>query len=459
MADICEAIRREEDLPVVFAPEALDAAQQAAPTGEYADLLDIPFVTLDPPGSMDLDQAMAFEALEGGAIRVRYAIADVPAFVAPGSPLDEAARTRGTTVYCPDRRVPLHPVSLSEGRASLLPDEERVAVVFEVDVDAAGAVLRADVRRARIRSRQRFDYATVQAGFDTGAPPEPIELLEDFGRVRIDRGIERGAITLRIPDQEAVLAGGRWELKTRGELAVERWNAEVSLLTGMVAAEMMMDAGVGILRTLPAAPPENVAQLRGKARALGIDWSRDDTASEILAGLDPSHPNSLALFEEASRLLRGAGYLGFVDGVPEGDIAHAGVAAHYAHVTAPLRRLVDRFSLTVCLAVAAGSAVPEWALAGLLDVPGIMSETTNRASRVENRCIDAVEAWVLADRIGEVFDAVVVSANRTGAEVWIEAPPVMASVDGITAEPGSVVRVEVVAADPFRGEMRLEMAA
>ncbi|MGH8915599.1 MAG: ribonuclease catalytic domain-containing protein, partial [Acidimicrobiia bacterium] len=164
LAEIYQRIREKEELPMEFPPEALREAKTRAesPLVEGEDLRQVPFVTIDPPDANDLDQAIAFEERSGGRSRLRYAIADIPGFVVPGGPLDAEARRRGTTVYCPDHRIPLHPITLSEDAASLLPGQDRPAIVWELDVDADGEVERHDVRRAIVRSRERFDYETVQ---------------------------------------------------------------------------------------------------------------------------------------------------------------------------------------------------------------------------------------------------------------------------------------------------------
>ncbi|MGH8910866.1 MAG: RNB domain-containing ribonuclease [Acidimicrobiia bacterium] len=460
LADIFQTIRLDEDLPIEFSNAALSEADSVEPEDhERRDLRDVPFVTIDPPGAMDLDQAMAFESLPDGNIRLRYAIADVPAFVAAGSALDLDARQRGTTVYCPDGSVPLHPTVLSEGGASLLPDRDRPAIVFEIDVDREGELIRSDVARATVRSRQRLDYSSVQERFDADDPPAPIAPLERFGIARIRLGVERGAINLRLPEQETVHVEGHWRLVNREELEVERWNAQVSLLTGMVAADMMVEAGIGILRTLPAPTPEAIGMLRGAAKGLGIAWTRDETPAEVLAGLDPARPRQLALFEHATRLLRGAGYRGFKGGVPDEDLDHSGLAATYAHVTAPLRRLVDRFTLATCLAVAADEPVPEWVVAAIDEIPEVMEATGRRAGTVERRCIDAVEAWVLRDRIDERFDAVVLSSSSQGSEVWIDEPPILTWIHGLNSQPGKVISVEIAEADPVKGSIKLEKVA
>lgn len=455
LADVFERIRRQAEIPLEFDSEVLEEAVSATYSTEgREDLRAVPFVTVDPPGAMDLDQALALEELAGGRTRLRYAIADVGSFLVPGGAIDREARRRGVTVYCPDRDIPLHPPALSADAASLLPDQDRPAVVFEIDVDADGDVLRHDVRRAVVRSRRRFDYRTLQEAFDGGQAPDCLAAFPAFGQARIARGVDRGAIILRLPEQEPVRSNGRWTLECREEYPVERWNAEVSLLTGMVAAEMMIGRGTGILRTLPEATEEAVGRLRGVVKSLGIAWTRDESVSELLAGLDPSRPPQMAVFDAATTLMRGSDYLAFVEGVPEGDLGHGGVAAEYAHVTAPLRRLGDRFALTTCLAVAADRPVPAWASESLEEIATVMGETSRRAGQVEARCLNAVEAWVMGERIGDRFEAVVVDERNSGVEVWIDDPPILTTVADVRAKPGRVIPLEVADVDVIRGMIR-----
>ena len=150
---------------------------------------------------------------------------------------------------------------------------------------------------------------------------------------------------------------GHWTLALRPKVPVEEWNAEISLLTGMCAADMMIRAEVGLLRTLPPPDDRAVATLRTSAKALGIPWSSGALPGDVIAALDLTDPRAAAFLEDAVRLLRGAGYAWFDGRVP----AHPGMrasGANYAHVTAPLRRLVDRYATEVCLALQAGAAGP-----------------------------------------------------------------------------------------------------
>lgn len=166
------AVRAEFELPTGFPPEVATEATEAAAraresAGDLPDATDIPLVTIDPPGAKDLDQALCIERRPGG-FRVRYAIADLAAFVRPGGAIDKQAMTRGQTLYLPDGNVPLHPPTLSEGAASLLPGETRPAVLWTIDTDADGEPTAVDVRRALVRSTERFDYQGVQATFEIG---------------------------------------------------------------------------------------------------------------------------------------------------------------------------------------------------------------------------------------------------------------------------------------------------
>src|SRR5690606_18974720 len=136
------------------------------------DATGIPFFTVDPPGSRDLDQAMHLSR-HGTGYRVRYAIADVAAFVTPDGPLDKEAHERVLTLYFPALRIPLHPPVLSEDAASLPPGQPRPAAVWTIDLDADGRTTAVDVRRALIRSHARLDYASVQRQIDTGTAEEP----------------------------------------------------------------------------------------------------------------------------------------------------------------------------------------------------------------------------------------------------------------------------------------------
>jgi exoribonuclease R len=455
-------IRADFGLPAQFPGPVLEEAERAVSAGvstaDRHDATDLPLVTIDPPGAKDLDQAMLVERRPGGGYRVYYAIADLGAFVTPGGALDTEVRRRGQTLYLPDGNVPLHPTVLSEGAASLLPDQVCPAALWTLDCAADGELTHAHVRRALVRSVARFDYETVHAAIGAGTPHPSIAELPALGRLRRDRAAERGAVELQLPDQEAEPDGrGGWQLVLRPRLDVDAWNAEISLLTGMAAAEMMLGAGVGVLRTLPAAQNGAVRWLRRSARSLGIAWPRNMDVAELLAALDPDQPEALALFMDATRLLRGAAYTVF-DGSPPELATHAGLATSYAHVTAPLRRLVDRFGTEICLALCAGEPVPEWVREALPELPKLMEGSDALAGRVDKACLDQVEAWVLGERIGHEFDAIVLRAERASADVFLTEPPVIAKCATEDLPEGETVRVRLVQADAGARKVTFERA-
>lgn len=447
-----EAVRAEFGLPPTGESDTfpadvlLEARRAASAMPPPEDATALPLVTIDPPGSPDLDQAVFIERCRGG-FRVHYAIADLGAVIVPGGALDTEVRRRGQTLYLPDRRVPLHPAVLSEGAASLLPGEERRAALWTIEVGVDGLPTDVVVRRARVRSRARLDYAGVQADIEAGQPHPSLEPLPELGRLRRDLALQRGAIELQLPEQEITADGGGWRVRLRLRTEVEAWNAEISLLTGMCAAQLMMQAGIGVLRTLPAPDEGVVAGLRRSATALGLDWPGDVSAATVLAAVDTADPRGLALMTDATRLLRGAGYTAF-DGTTAEQTFHGGIGAPYAHVTAPLRRLVDRYGTEVCLAVAGGQPVPEWVRAALPELPAAMAASDALAGKIERTCLEQVEAWTLADRVGQRFPAVVLHAGEDGGEVFLPEPPVIARCTGAGLADGSRVTVRLVEADP-----------
>jgi exoribonuclease R len=403
-------------------------------------------VTLDPVGSRDLDQAVHL-AVRGSGYRVSYAIADVGAMVALGSRLDAEARRRGQTLYSPDRRTPLHPPVLSEGAASLLPGELRAAALWTIDLDPDGEPVRVELRRARVRSRARLDYPSAQAQAAAGTLPEAMALLPTLGALLQQQAAERGAVELGTPGQEVQpTSDGGWTLVLRGDLPVEGWNAEISLLTGRCAAALMLDGGVGVLRTLPPPRPEDVVRLRRLAPALGVDWPADAPPGPVIAGLDPARPGHAAFLEEAVTLLRGAAYTAF-DGALPAQPGHGGVGAPYAHVTAPIRRLVDRFGTEVCLALAAGREPDPRLRAVLPELPALMAASDRRTREVERAVVEATEAWVLRGREGEIFSAVVVDAEDGRGTVALDDLAVRGRCTGEGLRPGTRVRVRLEQAD------------
>ncbi len=456
------AIRQELELPEGFPDDVIAAAAEAVKHPRLPDLdrTDIPFITIDPPGAMDLDQALHVERRGSGGYRVHYAIADVAAFVRPGGPIDNEAHRRGETLYGADRTIPLHPRSLCEDGASLLPDQVRPALLWSIDVDDTGEGVHADVRRARIKSRDKLDYDGVQAAIDAGRADPMWDLVREVGELRIRRQQQRGAISLGLPEQEIAVRHGRWVLEYRARLPVEDWNEQMSLLTGMAAAHLMVTAETGLLRTLPQADPHVVARLRRVARALEIAWPEHQPASTFINSLEPLNPTHIAMMLASTRMLRGAGYVAFDGNLPP-EREHAALASEYTHATAPLRRLVDRYTGEVCVALCAGEPVPPWVLEALPGLPATMREAGHRASRFEHAVLDLVEAVVLKDRVGETFAGSIIEVDREHPErgdAMVRTPAIEARVDGDAALPlGQDVQLKLAEADPASRQVRFQI--
>ena len=246
---------------------------------------------------------------------------------------------------------------LNHGAASLLPGAVRPALLWTLDLDEAGKTCDAGVARAVVRSRAALSYAEVQRGLESGESDRQFLLLREIGELRSEQEIARGGVSPNLPGQEVIEVDDHFELHYRSTMPVEDWNAHISLMTGMAAAKIMLDGGVGLLRVLP--PPERATLewLRRSSRALGVPYPDGSSYGDWVRSLDTSRPAEAALTTQAARGFRGAGYLGFEGAVPD-HAEHAAIAAPYAHVTAPPRRLIDRFGNEIVLALCAGKRPP-----------------------------------------------------------------------------------------------------
>lgn len=461
------AIRAElrilDGFPAEVAAEAEHAAKQGPAVwvpsySDRGDDRDIALVTIDPAGAMDLDQAVALERRDDG-FRVYYAIADVGAFVEPGGAMDTESHRRGMTLYSPDTRTLLYPAVLSEGTASLLPGQDRPALLWTIDLDEAGEPTAVDLRRTTVRSRARLDYDEVQADANIGALHPSIALLPHIGALRLQSARRRHAIDLDLPDAEIVPApGARWTLSRRALLPVERYNAQISLLTGMCAAQIMLRGGMGILRTLPPPTAEQIATLRRTTVAFGIPWPDGVPPGDIVSELSADVPRQAAFIEDAIRLLRGADYTSF-DGERPAQQEHGGLGAPYAHATAPLRRLVDRYGLEVCLALVRGAAPLDDVRHALPELPSEMRSAAGLSSQLDNACASAVSDFLLTSRVGQVLTGIVVQIDRRRerATVLLDDPPVRVAAPADGFVEGARMAVRLGPVDTGTGRVTVEL--
>jgi exoribonuclease R len=422
---------------------------------DITDRRDIELVTIDPPSSMDLDQAYNAVRIPGG-YRVFYAIADPASFVAPAGPLDNATRNRGVTYYAPDHNSPLHPRSLSEHAASLLPDVDRPAVLWIIDLDDQGGPVDVQFKRAMVRSRAKLSYVEVQQQLDAGTADENLQLLREIGTARQELERQRGGVSINLPSQEVVPTDIGYTLEHDDPIPVENWNAQISLLAGMTAGSMMLDAGVGLLRTLPPPPQETLDEIRLHARGLNVEWAPELSYPDRVRLLDPGKPAEMALLSVAVRALRGAGYLA-LDGPTDQSTIHWAIGADYAHVTAPLRRVGDRFANEALLSITAGAPLPGWVDEALPQLPKLLNRARRRESNLDRAILDFAEALILKPLIGQMFTATVTGQRRDGDAIIQIADPAVSTVISAEAEPGTKIRVRLVDANPTKRSIRFEI--
>jgi exoribonuclease R len=206
--------------------------------------------------------------------------------------------------------------------------------------------------------------------------------------------------------------------------------------------------------TLPAPDAGALDRLRRTARALNVEWPAAATYADVVRGLRPTNHARAPVLLQALHVLRGAGYSLVTPDAPVP--VHSAVGAPYAHVTAPLRRLGDRFTNEIVLAISVGTAPPSWALDALPRLLDVMPAADHHAAAVERACIDAVEVAVLSDRVGTIFPATVVDRHRNGVVVLLSEVPVVASVPG-TRNLGERVRVRLDALDPVARKLSFSL--
>jgi exoribonuclease R len=445
-----DRIRADLVIPTSFPPDVETAARSAAtktgtPRTERLDARDIELITIDPPGSRDLDQAYFAERTKAG-IRIRYAIADVASFVTSGDVVDREARSRGATIYLPDRRAGLYPECIAEDAASLLPRVERPSLLWTIDLDGAGMPTDWRLEPAIVRSREAMTYHHAQRQIDDGGASESLALLREIGQLRKQQERERGGVSISPPSQEVTRVGTDFELAYDRTLPVEKWNAQVSLLAGMCAASSMVEGGVGIVRTLPTAPQEVVQSLRRVAQGLGIEWAADQSYADVVRELSSDKPNHAAFLTQALEALRGAGY-SVITSTAEPVPTHGAIAAPYAHVTAPLRRLADRFANEIVLALCAGQHSPAWATDALPALPEVMQDADRRQKAAARAVVDLAECLVLRRYVGRTFKAAVIDVEGDHTTVLLDDPPVIAAFEADGLELGASVELRLMAVD------------
>jgi exoribonuclease R len=432
-------IRQQFKIPADFpaaVSQAADEAVKRKPTA-HVDHTDWPFVTLDPAASTDLDQAFHIE-MAGGDVLLHYAIADVDWFVDDGDALDTEAWQRGATQYLPDGKAGLYPPVLAEGAASLLPDGPRPAIVFHVRVGGDGQSKLDGAERSLIRSTAKMAYETVK----------PAQLPDAFAELarRIAHAEDiRGASRIE-PFEQVVQATGHggYDISFRQRLQSEDDNAAMSLATNLAIADALYAVGTGLFRVMPEPDQRAEQRLRHTARAFGIEWPATTSLRDFERSLNANDPKPAALLMAARRAGGGASYVPFTAGQRPW---HAAMAATYAHATAPLRRLADRYVVMAALAVSNGEPVPERIAAAFLKLPEVMRRADDTANQIERAVLDLAEVALLSAQTQRTFAAIVTDVDDRGARFQLCDLPVVARLDAQHLAPGDDLRVRVVSTD------------
>ncbi len=411
----------EHGLELSHPPSARAEAETAAPDADdpaLDDLERLPFITVDPAGARDLDQALHLGRRPGGGFVVRYALADAAHFVAPGSALFAHALASGASFYLPGLRVPMLPPRLSEDLVSLVPGRARRALVVECRLGAGGEVESTRFVRARVRSRARLSYRGAQRFFDDpwgGARRhrewlESLELLAEVGGARLAEAqrrqvarIHREEIELQ-PDEAQP---GGFRASARARLPVEEWNEQLSLLVNVEGARLLA-AGLGqervqpVFRVHPGPSPEDLEQLARRLAVLasrrGLDpgrWAWDPDGSDLgsfLARLPRAGRAARlarAIDRQAIRIQQPSRY------APE-PAPHSGIGApHYARLSSPMREVVGVFTHKEVLELL--GAVPCGRTQDDLALRERVVEAGNRSRELQRR-LDKAAARVVLDR-------------------------------------------------------------
>ena len=472
--DLGELARRameEEGLSADFPAEVLREAGAAAGSAGAApagarDLRGLLWSSIDNDTSRDLDQLEYAEALPGGGARLLIGIADVDAFVPKDSATDRHARLNTVSVYTPAVVFHLLPPALSTDATSLLEGQDRLALVVELVVDGDGKVSGGEVSPALVRNRAKLVYEEVGAWLvgDSPVPPSVARVEGLEGQVRLQAEVagvlrtlrrEKGSLELETVEAEPVLKDGRVvdlriKVRTPAQDIIEAFM--VAANTSM--AEFLQERGVPSLRRV-VRRPERWPRLRQLARGFGerLPDSPDARAlSSFLARRKRAAPGEYAELSLAVMKLLGSGdYLVEAPGLDQEG--HFGLAVgDYTHSTAPNRRYPDLVTQRCLKAVAEGTPAP-YTVGELEEIAAHCNEREGAARKVERRTHKAAIAMLLADRAGEVFDAVVTGVKGRGTFVRLVMPPAEGKlVEGDEGlDVGDRLRVRLLSADPERG--------
>jgi ribonuclease R len=420
-------IMREFALPDRFPDEVLEAAREQSERFSESvdqgrtDLTELVVVTIDPVDARDFDDAISLERLENGHWRLGVHIADVSHFVRPKSPLDHEARERATSVYLPDRVIPMLPEVISNHLASLQPNQMRYTKTAFIEYTADGARVATDFCAAAIRSRRRFAYEEVdqlladRPAWRVKLGPEVYRLVDDMHRLAMilrERRLARGSIELSLPeikidlDRDGRVCGAHRVEQTESHQVIE----EFMLAANEAVAERLRDEQALFLRRVHESPdPLKLERLTEFVRELGIDCESLESRFETkrVLHLVEKTPIEAAINYAVLRSLQKAVYS------PQ-DVGHYALATtDYCHFTSPIRRYPDLTIHRLMEAIFRGKT-PAAQLDHLANLGDHCSQREQRAEAAERELTKLKLLHFLEDKIGEPLDVVITGVEEFG---------------------------------------------
>ncbi|KQV52870.1 ribonuclease II [Pelomonas sp. Root1217] len=462
-----------------FSPAALAEAQNNSRAGQQRhgdvrDLRSLTWFSIDNDDTRDLDQLSVAESLPDEALRLLVAIADVEAFVPAGSALDEHAANNTTSVYTAAGVYPMLPEALSTDLSSLHEGKERLAVVVDMRVEKDGAVSGVSLYAAVVLNHAKLAYEAVSAWLADESSPLPQLAkvprlaeqlhLHDALASRLARWRhEHGALNMTTVSARPVFADGRLvDLRADQKNRAKDLIAELMIAANGATARFLDGHGFPSLRRFLRAPQrwDRIEALAASHGGRLPDQPDAAALDRFLSGQREADPTGFADLSLAVVKLLGAGeYLAAAPDRP--GQGHFGLAVHdYAHTTAPNRRFPDLVMQRLVKAAIAGNP-PPYTVEALDGIARHCTEQQGQANAVERQVLKAAAAFLLDQRIGEVFEAVVTGVAPKGTFVRLRQPLVEGKVvrgfEGLDV--GDTTRVRLVAVDPRQGHIDFEAVA
>ena len=433
-----EIVIREYDLRHEFPAAVLKEASETATTVSEeeiegrTDFRTLPIITIDGENAQDFDDAVHVEGQPDGTYRLHNHIADVAHYVAPGSHVDAEARKRATSVYFPDRVLPMLPESLSNGICSLKPGVDRLVQSLVVDIDRQGRTLNYEFHDGVIHSAARLTYRQVAAVLDGDdgarkeheAHVENLERMQELAKLLMDVRRQRGSIDFDLPEPELIinLRGVTEDIVRAERNAAHRIIEEFMIRANEVVASHLTWEGVDGLYRVHEGPDETrVEALRDFLSGLGYSFGGGPTPSprhfsELLERLE-GRPEERVVSMLVLRTMKRAQYRVENEG-------HFGLASdRYTHFTSPIRRYPDLIVHRVLKLDRDSSAGSDAAVLAPADLESIASDCSTqerRAEEAEREYCGWKKVQFMSDKLGEVYTGHIVGVQAFGFFVELD---------------------------------------